>query len=139
MLEAEPCFGSTQAEGFSVYASQRIFAVRTEAFGDVVLMPGEKADRFADRNKFQAQLHLPAEPSMVAHHAVLSGVRVTFPDFTAVQKRASLDRHMPIGIDGAGNGDLVEEVEEVELLIEHDRGAEDSISTGFFESLDRVI
>jgi hypothetical protein len=50
-----------------------------------------------------------------------------------------LDRHMPVGIDGAGNGDLVKEVEEVELLIEHDRGAEDSIGTGLFESLDRVI
>ena len=76
---------------------------------------------------------------MVAHHAVLSGVGVTFPDFTEVQKRASLDRHMPIGIDGAGDGNLVEEVEEVEVFIEHDGGAEDSIGTGLFESLDRVI
>ena len=51
VLEAEPCFGGAQAEGFSAYIRQRVFAVRTEAFGDVVLVPGEDADGFANGNK----------------------------------------------------------------------------------------
>ena len=52
VLEAEPCFGGTQTNGFSGYIRQCVFAVRTEAFGDVVLVPGEDTDGFADGNKF---------------------------------------------------------------------------------------
>ena len=41
MLEAEPCFGGAQAEGFSAYIRQRVFAERTEAFGDIGFVPSE--------------------------------------------------------------------------------------------------
>ena len=76
---------------------------------------------------------------MIAHDAVLRRVGATLPNSSAKQEGAGLHWHMPIRIDGAGNRDLVEQVKEVEMLIEHDRGAEDSIGIGFFESLDRVI
>ena len=110
-----------------------------DAFCNVVLMPRENTDGVADGDQLEAQFHLSAEPDMIPHDAVLSGVGAPFPNLTTKQERAGLDRHVPVGIDGAGNGDLVEQVKEVEMLIEHDRGAEDSIGIGFFESLDRVI
>ncbi len=76
---------------------------------------------------------------MIPDDAIFGRVGTALPNLMMKQERAGLDRHMPVGINRTRDGDLVEEVEEVELLIEHDRGAEDSSSTGFFESLDRVI
>ncbi len=113
MLEAEPCFGGAQAECFSVYIRQRVFAVRTEAFGDVVFVPSEESDRFADGDKLQAELHLAAEPDVIPDDAIFGRVGAALPNLTTKQEGAGLDRHMPVGIDGAGNGDLVEEVEKV--------------------------
>ena len=82
VLEAKPCFGGTLTDGFSVYIRQRIFAVRTEAFGDVVLVPGEDADGSADGDKVQAELHLTAEPDVIPDNAVFGGVGATFPNLT---------------------------------------------------------
>ena len=50
---------------------------------------------------------------MIPDDAIFGRIGVTFPDFPAVEKRASLDRHISVGIDGAGDGDLVEEIEEI--------------------------
>ena len=82
VLEAKPCFGGTLTDGFSVYIRQRIFAVRTEAFGDVVLVPGEDSDGLADRDKVQAKPHLSAEPDVIPDNAVFGGVGATFPNLT---------------------------------------------------------
>ena len=81
-----------------------------DAFGNVVLVPGENADGFADGDQLQAQFHLSAEPDMIAHDAILSGVGATLPNSTAKKEGAGLHWHMPIRIDGAGNRDLVEQV-----------------------------
>ena len=101
--------------------------MRTEAFGDVVLVPGEDADGSADGDKIQAELHLTAEPDVIPDDAIFGRIGGAFPNLATKQERAGLDRHVPIGIDGAGNGDLVEEVEEVELPIQHNGGAEDGV------------
>jgi len=87
--------------------------VGAEAFCNVVLVPGEESDGFADGDKLQAELHLAAEPDVIPDNAIFGWVGATLPNLTAEQERAGLDRHVPIGIDGAGNGDLVEEVEKV--------------------------
>jgi len=47
-----------------------------------------------------------------------------------VEKGAGLDGHLIISVDRAGDGDLVEEVEKVQVLIEHDGGTEDSVGIG---------
>ena len=120
VLEAEPGFGRAQAEGFSVYIRQCVFAVTTEALRDVILVPSEDADRFADRDKFQAELYLAAKPDVIPDDAIFGRVGATFPDLSAKQERAGLDRHMPICIDRAGYRDLVEQVKKVQILIEHD-------------------
>ena len=57
-----------------------------EAFGDVVLVPGEDADGPADGDKVQAELHLSAEPDMVAHHAIFGRVGGAFPNLSAKKK-----------------------------------------------------
>jgi len=103
--------------------------VRTQAFGDVVLVPGEDADGYADGDKAQAELHLAAKPDMIADDPVVSRVGAAFPNLTTEQERAGLDRHVPVCIDRAGNGDLVEEVKKVQMLIEHDGGAENSVGS----------
>ena len=103
--------------------------MRTQAFGDVVLVPGEDADGSADGDKVQAELHLTAEPDVITDNPVFSGVGATFPNLTPKQERAGLDRHVPVCIDRAGNGDLVEEVKKVQMLIEHDGGAENSVGS----------
>ncbi|PHX63352.1 MAG: hypothetical protein CK551_06455 [Planctomycetaceae bacterium] len=109
-----------------------------EAFGNVVLMPWEKTDRFADGDKLQAELYLPAEPDVIPDNAIFGRVGAALPNLTTKQERAGLDRHMPVGIDRAGNGDLVEEVEEVEVLIEHDGGAKNGVGPGLIKFLKGV-
>ena len=84
-----------------------------EAFGDVVLVPGEKTDGFADGDQLQAQFYLSAEPDVIADYAALSRVGATLPNSSAEQEGAGLHRHVPICIDGAWDGDLVEEIEKV--------------------------
>ena len=87
--------------------------MRTEAFGDIVFVPSEESDGIPDRDKLQAALHLAAEPDVIPDDAIFGRVGAALPNLTMKQERAGLDRHVPIGIDGAGNSDLVEEVEEV--------------------------
>ena len=84
-----------------------------QPFCDVVLVPGEESDGFADGDKLQAELNLTAEPDVIPDDAIFGRVGATFPNSTMKQEGAGLDRHVPVGIDGAGNSDLVEEVEEV--------------------------
>ena len=101
--------------------------MRSEPCGDVILVPCEDADGLADGDKVQAKLHLAAEPDVIPDDAIFGRVGATFPDLSAKKERAGLDGHMPVGIDGVGNGDLVEEVEEVELSIQHNGGSEDGV------------
>ena len=75
---------------------------------------------------------------MIAHDAVLSRVGATLPNSSAKQEGAGLNRHMPIRIDGAGNGDLVEQVKEVELAIQHDGGSEDRVGPSLIKFLKGV-
>jgi len=133
MLQAEPEFCEAHRKGFSIHIRKSVFPVGTQAFGDVILMPGKDANGFTDRNQFQAQFHLAAEPDMVAHHAILCGVGAALPDLAPKEEGTTLDGHMPIRVDGAGYGDLVEEVEEVQLAIQHDGGAEDGIGPGLLQ------
>ena len=107
--------------------------MRTEAFGDVVLVPGEDADGSADGDKVQAELHLTAKPDVIPDYAIFGRVGATFQDLSAKKKRAGLDGHMPVGIDRTWDGDLVKEVEEVEALIEHDGGSKNSIGSSLFQ------
>jgi hypothetical protein len=48
VFEAEREFGDPHPKRFAMDISQSIFPVGAEAFGNVVLMPWEKADRFTD-------------------------------------------------------------------------------------------
>ena len=82
VLEAVPGFGRAQAEGFSVYIRQCVFAVTTEAFSDVVLVPGEDADGSAVGDKVQAELHLTAEPDVITDDAIFGRVGGAFPNLT---------------------------------------------------------
>ena len=56
--------------------------MRTEAFGNVVLVPGEDADGPADGDKVQAELHLTAEPNVIPDDAIFRRVGATFPNST---------------------------------------------------------
>ena len=51
-----------------------------------------------------------------------------------VEKGAGLDGHLIVGVDRAGDGDLVEEVKKVQMLIEHDSGAKNGIGLGMIET-----
>ena len=130
MVESEPQSGQAHPQAFTVHIGQGVLAVGPKPLGDVIFVPGKDADGFADGNQLQAQLHLAAEPDMVSHHAIPGRVGATFPNLTAEEEGAALDGHVPVGIDGPGNGDLVEEVEEIQVLIEHDGGAENGIDPG---------
>ena len=57
-----------------------------EAFGDVVLVPGEDADGSADGDKVQAELHLTAEPDVIPDDAIFGRVGATFPNLTTKQE-----------------------------------------------------
>jgi len=103
VVKTKPEFGRTHSQGFTIYIRQGVFPVGTEAFGDVVLVPGEDADGLADRNQLEAQFHLAAEPDMVAYHAVLNGIMAAFPNLTAKEEGATLDGHVPVRFDRAGN------------------------------------
>lgn len=82
MFEAEREFGGPHPKRFAIHTIQSIFAVGAEAFGNVVLMPWEKSDRFADGNKLEAELHLAAEPDVIPDDAIFGRVGATFPDLT---------------------------------------------------------
>ena len=110
----------------------------TDAFCDVVLVPGENADGFADGDQLEAQFHLSAEPDVIADYAVLSRVGATLPNSSAEQEGAGLHRHVPIRIDGSGYGDLVEQVKEVELAIQHNGGSEDGVGASLIKFLKGV-
>lgn len=84
-----------------------------QSFCDVIPVPSKEADGIADGDKLQAELHLTAKPDVIPDDAIFSRVGAALPNWTAEQERAGLHRHMPIRIDGAWNGDLVEEVEEI--------------------------
>ena len=75
---------------------------------------------------------------MIADDPIFGRVVATLPNWTTKQERAGLDRHMPIRIDGAGNRDLVEQVKEVELAIQHDGGSEDGVGPSLIKSLKGV-
>ena len=75
---------------------------------------------------------------MIAGHPEFRRKRFPFPYMAVVEKGAGLDGHLVIGVDRAGDGDLVEEVEKVQVLIEHDGGAEDSVGLGLVEFLQGV-
>ena len=109
-----------------------------DAFGNVVLVPGENTDGFPNGDQLQAQFHLSSEPDMIAHDAVLSRVAAALPNSSAEQEGAGLHWHMPIRIDGAGNRDLVEQVKEVELAIQHDGGSEDGVGPSLIKFLKGV-
>jgi hypothetical protein len=138
VAEAKPQLGQPHPERFAIHISQGIFPVGTEPLGDVVLMPGEDSDRLANGKKLQRQLHLTAKPDMVSDHAVLGRVMASFPDLPAEKKRTGLDRHVPIGVDGTGNSDLVEKVKEFQVFVEHDGGTENGIGPGLFQFLQGV-
>ena len=84
MMNAESKFCDAHPERFTIYTRQRVFGVRTEAFGDVILVPSEESDGHADGDKLQAELHLAAEPDVITDDAIFGRVGATFPDFTAV-------------------------------------------------------
>ena len=113
MFEAEREFGDPHPKHFAIHVGEGIFAVGADSFCDVVLVPGEDADGSAVGDKVQAELHLTAEPDVIPDDAIFCWVGATLPNLTTKQEGAGLDRHMPVGIDGEWNGDLVEEIEEV--------------------------
>ena len=61
-----------------------------EAFGDVILVPGEESDGFTDGNEPQAEpqaeLHLPAEPDVISDDAIFGRVGAAVPNLTAKQE-----------------------------------------------------
>ena len=86
MSKAELKFGETHGKGFSIHIGQGIFPVGAESFRNVVLVPGEDADGSADGNKVQADLHLTAEPDVVAHHAIFGRIGATFPNLATKEE-----------------------------------------------------
>ena len=100
-------------EYFAIHVGQGVFIVRTDSFCDVIPVPSKEADWLADGGKVQAELDLTAEPDVIPDDAIFTRVGATFPGLLAKKKRAGLDRHVPIGIDGAGDGNLVEEIKEI--------------------------
>ena len=98
-------------------------------------MPGEDADGLALGDKFPAELELAPDPDMVAGHPEFGGERLTFPDVPAIEKRTGLHRHVILRVDGPGDGDLVEQVKEIQFFIKHDGGAEDRIGSGLLKFL----
>jgi len=112
--------------------------MRAESFRDIVLVPSEDTDWLADRDKVKPELHLATKPDVIADDPVFTGIGATFPNLTTEQELAGLDGHVPIGIDRSRNGDLVEEVKKVQMLIEHDGWAEDGISSGSLKFLKSV-
>ena len=113
MTKSEEQFGKSHRKRFAIYVSEGIFLVRPDSLGDVILVPSKEADGFSDGNKVEAELNLAAKPDVIPDDAIFGRVGATLPNLTTKQEGAGLHRHMPIGIDGAWNGDLVEEVEEV--------------------------
>ena len=109
-----------------------------DAFCNVVLMPRENTDGVADGDQLEAQFHLSAEPDMIAHDAILSGVGATLPNSSAEQEGAGLHWHVPIRIDGTGNGYLIEQVKKVELAIQHSGGPEDRVGPSLIKFLKGV-
>jgi len=101
-------------------------------------VPSEDTDGLADRNKVESELHLAAEPDVIPDNAVFGGVGATFPNLTTKEERAGLDRHVPISINGSRDCDLVEEVKKVQMFIEHDGGAENSVGSRSFKFLEGV-
>jgi hypothetical protein len=73
---------------------------------------------------------------MITDDPIFGRVGTALPNLTSKQEGAGLDGHMPIRIDGAGNRGLVEEVKKIQLLIQHDGGAEDSIGSGLIKLLE---
>ena len=49
--QPEKKFRDAHLECFAIYVGQGVFAVGAEAFGDVVLVPGEEADGLANGDK----------------------------------------------------------------------------------------
>jgi hypothetical protein len=75
---------------------------------------------------------------VIPDDAIFTRVGATSPDLSAKKKRAGLDRHVPIGIDGAGDGNLVEEIKEIQVFIEHDGGAENGVGSSLIKFLKSV-
>lgn len=75
---------------------------------------------------------------MIPDDAKFGRVGAALPNLTTKQERAGLDRHVPVGVDRAGDGNLVKEVEKVEVLIEHDGGAEDGVGPSLIKFLKGV-
>ena len=75
---------------------------------------------------------------MIPYNAIFGRVGATLPNLTTKQERAGLDRHMPIGINGSRDRDLFEQVEKVEVFIEHDGGPENGIGTGLIQLVEGV-
>ena len=65
--------------------------MRSEPFGDVILVPGEDAYGFADGDKVQAELHLSAEPDVIPDDAIFGRVGATFPNLTAKKKSRKME------------------------------------------------
>ena len=90
-LQPEKKFRDAHLERFSIYVGQRVFTVKTQAFGDVVLVPSEDADGPADGDKVQAELHLTAEPDVIPKNAVFGRVGATFPNLKAKKKSREME------------------------------------------------
>ena len=75
---------------------------------------------------------------MVSRHPELGRERLSFPDVPAIEKRAGLYRHLVLRIHGPGDDDLVEQIEEIQLFIEHDGGTKDRVGPGLFQFLEGV-
>ena len=86
MFEAEREFGEPHPKRFAMDISQSIFSVGAEAFSNVVLVLGEDADGPADGDKLQAELHLAAEPNVIADNAVIVRVGTTFPNLATKEE-----------------------------------------------------
>jgi hypothetical protein len=80
VFESEREFGDPHPKHFAIYVGQGVFIVRTDSFCDVIPVPSKEADWLADGDKVQAELHLTAEPNVIADNAVFVRVGTTFPN-----------------------------------------------------------
>ena len=73
-------------------------------------MPNEEADGQVRCSEIPSFFKLASNPDMIARHAVFRREGFPFPDLASIKKGTGLNRHLVIGVDGAGDGDLVEQI-----------------------------
>ena len=86
VTKSEEQFGKSHWEGLAIYIGQGVFLVGSETFSDVILMPSEESDGFADGDKLQTELHLSTEPDVIPDDAIFGRVGAALPNLATKEK-----------------------------------------------------